>query len=369
MASKRKNRVKKEEAILIRLVELFLVTGKPVGSNTLKKNGFDDISPATIRNYLAHLEKGGFLKQQHSSAGRIPTPTAFKLYASYHIESNNIDPKQWDLIKKELDKETREIGNYLQSASELLSHLTQGAVFLSSPRFDQDLIISIKIIGIDSRRYLAVIITDFGLVHSEILYGQKKLSRFSLKRVEAYFNFRLNGLDQPQLNKEEAEIALGFYNELMMRHIVQYANFSAQDIYKTGFAKLIHFPEFRDATILATNLSIFENTSYMRTLLAKCIKEQTLKVWIGDDLKHPSLQTSQSSVIAIPYFIHGKAVGAIALLRPIRMPYPKIFGILKCFSLTLSEVLTRNLYKYKITYRQPTIEQVALKPTPQKLIE
>ena len=155
----------------------------------------------------------------------------------------------------------------------------------------------------------------------------------------------------------------------MMRHIVGYSNFSAIDIYKTGFSKLLRFPEFQDATVLATGLSIFENTSFMRKLLGRCTREGDLKVWIGDDIHHPSASIAQSSIIAIPYYIHGKAIGAIALLGPIRMPYPKLFGILRTFSQILSEVLTRNLYKYKITYRQPKSEQVEMQTAPPKLIK
>ncbi|MEM8727526.1 MAG: heat-inducible transcriptional repressor HrcA [Chlamydiota bacterium] len=369
MALKKKEKAEKERAVLIGVVELFLLTGKPVGSNTLKESGFGAISSATIRNYFANLEREGFLKQEHASAGRVPTAAAFKFYASHHIDSDHINPKEFDLLKKELEKDTREIGGYLQFASELLSTSTQGAVFLSSPRFDQDLIVTIKIVAIDVKRCLAVLVTDFGLVRTEILYTPKKLSSFSIKRLEAYFNFRLTGLDRPKSNTGEEELGATFYNELMLRHIVGHSNFSAEDLYKTGFSKLIRFPEFRDAAVLATGLSIFENTAFMRTLLGECTKEGGLKVWIGDDLNHPSAKTAQSSIIAIPYFIHGKAVGAFAVLGPIRIPYPKIFGIVKNFSAILSEVLTRNLYKYKITYRQPSVERVELKTKPPKLIE
>ncbi len=174
MAPKRRERTKKERAVLLGLVELYLLTRKPVGSNTLKENGFDDISSATIRNYFAKLEKEGFLKQEHPSAGRVPTAAAFKVYAHHHINSHAADPKDIDLLKKELDQDTREIAGYLQNASELLSNLTQGAVFLSFPRFDQDLIIDIKVSGIDAKRCLAIIVTDFGLVHTEILYTDRR---------------------------------------------------------------------------------------------------------------------------------------------------------------------------------------------------
>ena len=369
MAPRRKVREEREQAVLLGLVELYLLTGKPVGSNTLKDHGFEHISSATIRNYFSKLEAQGMLKQQHSSGGRVPTSLAYKYYATHHLSSNMIDPSDLQLLKKELNQDTKEIATYLQNASELLSHLTQGAIFLSAPRFDQDLITDVKLISIDGKRCLCVMITDFGLVHTEILYTPKKLSSFSLRRLESYFHFRMTGLDRPKLSTQEEELATQFYNEILLRHIVNYSNFSTEDIYKTGFSKLIRFPEFRDATVLATGLAIFENTGYMRTLLNDCMKSGELKFWIGNDLDHPGASTLYSTIIAIPYFIHGKAVGAIALLGPIRMPYPKIFGIMRGFSTILSEMLTRNLYKYKITYRQPTTQQIDMQPKPPTAIE
>ncbi|HEX4839979.1 MAG TPA: heat-inducible transcriptional repressor HrcA, partial [Rhabdochlamydiaceae bacterium] len=69
---------KREKWVLLGLVELYLETGKPVGSNTLRENGFDSLSSATIRNYFSKLEEDGFLKQQHSSGGRIPTSSAYR---------------------------------------------------------------------------------------------------------------------------------------------------------------------------------------------------------------------------------------------------------------------------------------------------
>lgn len=357
MAPKRKQKEEREKEVLLGVVELYLLTGKPIGSNTLKENGFDHISSATIRNYFAKLETQGFLRQQHTSGGRIPTARAYKLYAEHHVNASDVSPKDLELLKKELNQDTKEIARYLQHASELLSKMTHGAVFLSSPRFDQDLILSVKLVAIDEKRYLCVLITDFGLVHTEILYAPKKLSSFALKRIESYFHFRMTGLDRPKLSSLEEEIASQFYNEILFRHIVDHSNFSQEDIYKTGFSNLLHFPEFRDATVLATGLSLFEDTMYMRSLLQECLDQGELRFWIGNDL---GPQASHTSIIAVPYFIHGKAVGAVALLGPNRMPYPKMFGLMRAFSAILSEMLTRNLYKYKITYRQPRTQEIGL---------
>ena len=356
MSLKRKER---EKDVLLGLIELYLLTGKPVGSNTLKTSKFESISSATIRNYFSSLEKEGFLQQHHSSGGRIPSLLGYRFYANHHSEKKEVSAQDLDKLKKALNQDTREIAAYLQHASEVLSELTQGAVFLSSPRFDQDLIIEVKLLNIDEKRCLCVLITDFGLVHTEILYTPKKLSRFSIKRIEGYFRFRMTGLDRPKLSKSEEEIATQFYKEILLRHIVNHSNFSSEDVYKTGFSKLLAYPEFRDATTLATGLSLFENTAYMRALLDNCTKTGKLQFWIGNTPEEKQAGLTHSSVIAIPYAIRGKPVGALALLTPLRAPYPKLFGIMQACSAILSEILTRNLYKYKITYRQASDKQIS----------
>jgi heat-inducible transcriptional repressor len=179
---------KREKWVLLGLIDLYLETGKPVGSNTLRENGFDTLSSATIRNYFAKLEEEGLLKQQHSSGGRIPTPLAYKLYAETYLKSPLIDEKENKLLRQNIRKETRELAVYLQSVAEVLSEATHCAVFLSAPRFDHDFVLDIKLVGIDSNRCLCVIITDFGQVMTELLYDSKKMSSFTLKRLENFFD-------------------------------------------------------------------------------------------------------------------------------------------------------------------------------------
>ena len=84
----------RERLVLIGLIELYLETGKPVGSNNLRENGFESLSSATIRNYFSKLEEEGFLKQQHSSGGRIPTSLAYQLYAEAHLKSPQVSEKE-----------------------------------------------------------------------------------------------------------------------------------------------------------------------------------------------------------------------------------------------------------------------------------
>lgn len=367
--AKKPSKEEREHSVLIGLVELYLQTGKPVGSQTLKEKGFDSLSPATLRNYFAKLEENGFLKQHHASGGRIPTNLAYKMYASTVCHSAELPLEEKQDLTKLLHKETREVHLHLQQAAEILSNLSQGAVFLSSPRFDQDFIIDIKLVSIDTHRILCILVTDFGTIRTEILLIEKKLSTFSLKRMEKFFHWKLTGTNKVDLSQEEEKMATALYNEAMLRHIMNYSTFSSSDILKTGFSKMLSYPDFNDASSLAGGLALFENDNTLRTLLSECSEKKELTFWIGDDLSAFSSSASSSTVLAIPYYIHQTVVGSLAILCPARAPYKKLFAILKTVSELLSSSLTKSLYKFKISYREPKAAQLDYRKQTTLLLE
>lgn len=367
MTLKRPPKDEREKQVLLGLVELYLETGAPVGSSTLREYGFQNLSSATIRNYFSTLEKTGFLKQQHSSGGRIPTEEAFKLYVQTNLNNAQIKEKEAGTIREKLSKPTREVAAYLQRAAEVLAEATQCAVFLSSPRFDQDFVLDVKLVEIDPNRCLCVLITDFGMIHTETLYIERGISHANLNKIAQYLQWRISGIEKPKLSHEEEKLADFFYKEIMLRHIVTYSNFSAEDIYKTGFSKLLSYPDFNNATSLASSLSLFENESDLRTLLKKSCEKQELCCFLGEDLNCLSTELSGCSVIVIPYRIHQTMAGAIALLGPNRIPYRRLFGIMHTASEALSETLTSSLYKFKISFRKPKPSQVELENRPSSI--
>lgn len=365
---KRMGKHDRERKVLLGLVDYYIHTGRPVGSNTLKEAGFGELSSATIRNYFANLEENGYLTQPHASGGRLPTNLAYRTYAQSYIDSELLEIKE-NPFNALRTFESREIGTLLQESAEILSRSTHCAVFMSSPRFDHDFVIDLKLVPLDAKRCLCVLVTDFGLVQTEILQTPIKLSAFAVKRIEGYFHWRLTGHNKPEnLEPEEEALGQNFYNELMVRYIVGYSNFIDEEIYRTGFSKLLSYPDFQDAGILASSLALFENAHSMRLLLRDCASNDHLKFWIGDDLIPFATTTPNCSVIAIPYYIARKAVGAMGILSPTRIAYRTLFSYLRLFSETVSEALTRNTYKFKITFRQPQEGNLFLQKEERQLI-
>lgn len=362
MMLKKPAKDEREQLVLFALVELYLETGKPIGSNTLRQEkDFETLSSATIRNYFVRLEKGGFLIQQHSSGGRIPTELAYRMYVKHHLlKTEIIHEKKGNEFQQKLSLETRGVATYLQKAAEIIATFTHCAVFLSSPRFDQDYVLDVKLMAIDSYRCLCVLVTEFGMVHTEMIYIEEGISGINMEKITAYLQWRLSGLERPSLTSEEQKIAAHLYKEIMLRHIVNYSNFSTEDIYKTGFSKLLDYSDFNNAAALASGLSLFENDGDLHKLLKKCCAESTLCCFLGEDLQEISTPISGCSLILIPYKINQTIAGALGILGPNRLPYRQLFGIMKTAGDIISETLTKSLYKFKITFRKPSSMQIEL---------
>lgn len=354
--------------VLLGLVAHYVQTGRPVGSHALKDAGFENLSSATLRNYFSQLEEEGYLHQTHASGGRIPTEKAYRFYAQELLAAGEFsDISAVPLVAPEANH-VREIARYLQETGEALSLCSGMAVFLSAPRFDQDYVTDIKVVTIDPHRCLCVLITDFGVIQTATLHSTEKLTSFSAKRLESYFEWRLSGRDRPtNLEPGEERMAQGFYNEVMVRYMARYTNFTDEDIYRTGFSRLLAFPEFTDLQVLSSTLSLFENAHSMRLLLRDCMSHDQMKFWIGNELDQTAPVATPAAVIAIPYRLHQTAAGAIGVLGPARMPYEKLFGTLQRFAQEISDTLTQSVYKFKITVRQPTSQTLKL-PNSDKLL-
>lgn len=366
---KRQSKKDKETSILLGVVDLYIKKGTPIGSNTLKENGFSHLSSATIRNYFAQLEKKGFLHQQHTSGGRTPTTAAFRKYVDSISDKINISKKQKDLITKEFKTENNKVSSYIQQTADKLSEITKLTVFISSPRFDQDFIQDVKLLRLDSEQLLAVIITNFGVIKTEILITKTPLEESNIKQIEAFFLWRLSKKDNPNINESLLKCAQRLYNELMVRYFVGYANYPMVDVYKTGLSKLLSYNEFKDPTSLAYGLGLLENPVFLQLLLNDATNAGKIHSYLAEEMLPLGISIPQGAITTIPYKINQIICGAIAVLGPLRIPYKNIFEIMHVVSKEVSHSITNMVYKFKLSYRNPSNFQVNVEAKAKNLLD
>lgn len=353
--SKRSLRKDKEFAILVGLIEQYVRTGKPVGSTVLQEAEFQNLSSATIRNYFAALEEEGYVTQLHTSGGRIPLSKAYDFYAKLSLDEVLNEPVLKSPFSIEQKEEFHDIVPMLQEAAANISERLKVGVVLSAPRFDRDSIVDIHFHFLDVRRVLAVVVSEFGLVHTQILMPLEPLSPSLVRKADRFAKMRLykeNG-EQELYEKEELELIRRLYQETVSSFFVSYSSFSQEDMWKVGFSHLLSYPEFAEASSLGASLSLFENNLVVRGLFREVQRQGSVRFWLGDTLR-PFVSSDPNCVfMAAPYRVGNACVGAIGLLGPQCMWYKDVFRLLRGTAEQISELVTNCLVRQRITYRMP----------------
>src|SRR5277367_1368064 len=120
--------------VLYHCVTEYVATGEPVGSRTISKKAGLDLSPASIRNVLADLEEAGYLRQPHTSAGRVPTDRAFRLFIDALMEVRALSPEEQARMGARFAEIYASSGDVLRDTGKLLSELSGQAAVISPPR-------------------------------------------------------------------------------------------------------------------------------------------------------------------------------------------------------------------------------------------
>lgn len=369
---KRSGRREKEQTILFRLVEHYLKTGKPVGSQALQEESCGEVSPATIRNYFVRLEEEGYVKQQHLSGGRIPLGKAFSEYARHCFDTMTHGQRERAApLPLQENVSSSDVIALLQQAASALSAQAGAAAAVSSPRFDHDVITGLTFVFIDVQRVVAVIATEFGLVHTAVIYSTFPLSHALLKKADRFARSRLfhEKLDPDFFEGEELEYVRKLYQEAMACYFVGYSNVSQEDLWRTGFSRLLQRPEFEESQAMSASLSLFENVNALRGFSRDAVRSGHLRFWVGDELAPYIIGEPNCAVIAVPYFVGDRPVGALLIIGSMSVLYYDLFCLMQDAAEQVSSTLSDCLLHHRMSYRMPESHALLIKEARQLALD
>lgn len=355
--------------VLLKLVELHLRTGRPVGSQALKEEGIEHLSSATLRNYFAHLESLGYLRQTHISGGRVPTDAAFEVYAQQALTSARTSTSEKTAnFDRHLPTSTGSgLSSWIESVAGELSRRTRCCVALTLPRFTQDFVTQVQLVPLPARRLLSVVCTQFGLVHTTSLSVEWSRDQTDLKDLTAYCNWRLNeSLPKPFLSQSDERLYSQIQSEIMIHYLIQHSDKSHQRLALTGLSQLLCHSECRETSVFAEFLTLLEKRRNLRSLLSHVQSQNDPLFWIGKGLSPYFADAKNCSVIAGTYCLHRASVGAIALIGPVRMPYREIFAHLLKAQEHLQHHLTDSVYKFNIDVKMRSLQKLSSSKGPKQ---
>ncbi len=334
------------KTILTAVVHRYITTAEPVSSAIIAQKYNLNLSTATIRHEMYLLEKNYYLWQPHTSSGRIPTDRGYRFYVDNLMVKNYLEEKE----KKEIIQIYRksiEFEETMKITSQLLSKLTDNIGVVLAPVICNNIVKNIQFVPIRNNRILTVIITDTGLVCQKIISVSGEINKERLNYLSNFINSQLaeKDINITNLNNmllDELDKIISFQERFNPIHnfLEECFNFgySENKVYLDGRINIIKHPEFKEVDKLNYILSLIEEENILADTIKKYLGLRKTKIIIGKESKLKEMQNC--SLVTSEYTIKGKPAGAIGILGPTRMDYPRMVSIIEYISDKLSEILS-----------------------------
>jgi heat-inducible transcriptional repressor len=332
----------RERQVLANLIVHYINSADPVGSRVIANRFKMGVSPATIRNTLQDLEELGLIEQPHTSAGRIPTDTGYRVYVDYLLKPERLTPAEQQFIKGTLLKEGRGINEMLGQTARLLSSLTQHLGVTLAPRIESGRLGSLKLVRIAGNRVMVVVVLISGLARSVLLEVEVAFNDSELNEIEAVLNERLAGLTLAEIRETlnerlEAVPDKGRIIQLIVDSKDKiWTDAGHGDLHIAGTDHLLLQPEFADREHLLQLLKVIEDGKKLSDFLRQS-EAEGLVITIGKESKLAEIMNC--SLVSSTYKV-GRVSGTIGVLGPTRMPYSKLVSVVEYTARSITEVLS-----------------------------
>ncbi len=332
--------------ILTAVVHRYITTAEPVSSAIIAEKYNLDLSTATIRHEMYLLENYDYLWQPHTSSGRIPTDKGYRFYVdNLMIKSYLREKEKREIIQ--IYNKSKEFEETMKITSQLLSKLTNNIGVVLAPVIYNDLVKNIQFVSIGNNRILTIIITDTGLVCQKIIKVSGEITKDRLNYLSNFINSKLVEKDVNLINLnnlliDELDKIISFQERFNYIHkfLEECFDFeySENKVYLDGRMNIIKHPEFKETDKLNYILSLIEEENVLANTIRRYLGVRKTKIIIGKESKLKEMQNC--SLVTSKYRIKGKSAGAIGILGPTRMDYPRMVSIAEYISDKLSEILS-----------------------------
>lgn len=337
--------------ILAAIVQTYIASGEPVGSQTICRQALSALSPATVRHAMAELEEMGYLTQPHPSAGRLPTDQGFRAYAESLLDPPPLPDAEKRLIAHSCRKGQWDLDRLLHEACGVLAEIADCACVVLPPSLEQSVLKRIRFVALDDddsgdNRILALLIAQSGLLHSRHFSLERRMSQDELDARAETLNQRLQGLTIRQVRRQlRLEVAQGERHcRILRRKLLETVNdvaLSGSRLIVNGQVRLFKTPGWQPSFKLREVLAALEEKKALVHLLDLCLEAEGIQLFFGSECAFGP--GSGCAVVAAKFSgPAGQLAGAVAMVGPTRQAYDHVISLVGFTSKLLSARLARS---------------------------
>ena len=335
----------RQKEILAIIINGYVETVCPVGSKTIAEKFDSEISSATIRNDMVDLERIGFVTHPHTSAGRVPTDRGYRFFVNSILRIKSVDSAEAGLIAHEYRQKVRSIEELIERTTRILSFLTEQAGLVLYPSQKALVLKRIELIPYGHAHLLVVWAMATGIVQNTIVDMEELIPNEELDRLNRFLNAELCGkcfseihdFLQEKLPHVQQSLRLGYRLATEIAERVFQCD-KERKFYLDGSRYVLKQPEFQEDALKArTFFRALETRETLRLAFDQNLAQGEVRVQIGTENQQKDMW--DCSLVTTQYYFQNRALGALGILGPKRMPYARVISLVDCIARRFSDAL------------------------------
>ena len=337
------------QAILRAVIEEYVTTAIPVGSQALVDRYHLGVSSATVRNILAELELAGLLTHPHTSAGRIPTDEGYRWYVESIIDSALMPEVEQLMIRHQFGQVEYASEHWFRLAASTIASLTSAAGLATPAKPIAAHIRRVDLVSISDRLASLVVVLREGSIKQLLITLESGEDQVELSVVAGILNEIVAGATASRVETalaglDPAAPHTAFVRRIggrIVRMLRDYDTEAVEEVFSDGLLNVMGAPEFAHSHKLRRVFSALENRAYLGELVGTVAASGVVQVFIGHE--NPPLDMRDVTLVLAPYGRPDQAVGVVGVLGPTRLAYPEAIGTVRFVSGLMNE-LVDHLY-------------------------
>lgn len=335
----------RQKKLLLLIVRDYIESksAQPIGSKRLAEHYHLSLSPATIRNEMAALTEMGYLRQPHTSAGRVPTEEGYRYFVSQMMNQAELPVSVQATIAHQFHQSRPDIDQWMTLAASILAHQSQGVSVVTAPHASTAKYKHVELISTQGRQVLMVLVLVGGEVSQQILTLAEPVSQERLSQTAARLNKLLAGLTvdalaslPPRSDALDQDVLT-----LILQDMRRVSERVSGEIYTDGLTNVLAEPDIADSDEARRALRLFGERSTLQELIARAMINSNvdgLQVLIGGEGVWEELR--QFSMVIARYGVPGMATGTLGVLGPMRMSYTRTIPTVRFMAGLLSDLVS-----------------------------
>ncbi len=336
----------RQKLILTLVVHEYIKSAAPIGSQALVERYHLDMSSATVRNELAELTDLGYLRQPHTSAGRVPTEEGYRYFVGRLLQQSELPDATRRTITHQFYQMRNDVDQWMRLSASVLAHQSHSASLVTAPHPEMARMKHVELISTRGRQILMVLVMAGGEIHQRLLGLNERFSQEFLSMTANKLTHLYEGKDTDSIRSTRAQLQ-GLEREATDWILTEMDLANTQiagEVYMDGLSNVLAEPEFLGSETAHRAIRVLEERSRLQDLLSRTLATSTaggVQVLIGGEGTWEEL--SQFSIVLARYGTPGLVTGTLGVVGPMRMPYGRAISTIRFLSGLLSDLVSDTL--------------------------